>query len=530
MDDGILKNPNWVRAIDLASLQREGTALFRHDGRQIALFATPDGIFACNNRCPHEGYPLREGTLSAGCVLTCNWHNWKFDLKSGANLDRGEGLRTYPVETREGAVWLDMTEQPVEQRRAAVMRSLKDAFEEEDYERLARDLARLAELGNPRDVVYAAIDWSWQRLEYGWTHAYAGMADWLALYDEHEGDREAQLICLLEILAHVAEDCLREEEHPFAEGKHLWNEQAFLAAVEAEDEDNAAAYLRGALSGGLHAADLELALTRAALAHYADFGHSLIYTAKAFELIGRLEPSVEAPLLLSLLRSLIAAQREDLIPEFRDYAPSLAAWGNVKTAPAMQDYAGLNARRALALTAERGGADPVALYRALLGANAQNLLTLDLRLQMRVDQPIADNASWLDVSHGITFANAVRRQCSKFPALWPQGLLQMACFAGRNSGFLDKSVTLDRWYISRPPVFFARAIDEMLDHGRDENIVAVHRLKTIMAARAESAAGPDDEAAQAMVAGMNRFLNSPLRRRHVRRTMRQAMQFVGLGE
>ncbi|HEY2892283.1 MAG TPA: Rieske (2Fe-2S) protein [Dongiaceae bacterium] len=525
-----MKNPSWVRAIDLATLQRENNALFRHDGRQIALFATPDGVFACNNRCPHEGYPLREGTLSGGCVLTCNWHNWKFDLKSGENLDRGEGLRTYPVETCDGAVWLDLTEQPVEQRRTAVMASLKNAFEEEDYERLARDLARLAELGDPRDVVYAAIDWSWQRLEYGWTHAYAGMADWLALYDEQKGNREAQLICLLEALAHLAEDCLREEEHPFTEDKRPWNEQAFLAAIEAEDEDAAVAFLRGGLSGGLHAGDLEQAFTRAALSHYADFGHSLIYTAKAFELIGRLGSSLEAPLLLSLLRSLIAAQREDLIPEFRDYATSLAAWGSAKTAPSMQDYAGLNARRALALTAERGGADPLALYRALLGANAQNLLTLDLRLQMRVDQPIADNASWLDVSHGITFANAVRRQCSKFPALWPQGLLQMACFAGRNSGFLDKSVTLDRWYISRPPVFFTRAVEELLDHGRDENIVAVHRLKTIMAARAESAAGPDDEAAQVMVAGMNRFLNSPLRRRHVRRTMRQAMQFVGRGE
>jgi nitrite reductase/ring-hydroxylating ferredoxin subunit len=530
MDDGIVKNPSWVRAIDLASLQREGRALFRHDGRQIALFATADGIFACNNRCPHEGYPLREGTLSGGCVLTCNWHNWKFDLKSGENLDRGEGLRTYPVELREDAVWLDLTEPPVEQRRAAVMASLKNAFDDEDYERLARDLARLAALGNPRDVVYAAIDWSWQRLEYGWTHAYAGMADWLALYDEHEGNREAQLICLLEIMAHLAEDCLRREEHPFAEGKRPWNEEAFLAAVEAEDEDSAVAFLRGALSNGFHAGDLEQAFTRAALAHYADFGHSLIYTAKAFELIGRLGSSVEAPLLFSLLRSLIAAQREDLIPEFRDYATSLAGWGSGKTAPTIQDYAGLNARRAMALTAERGGADPTALYRALLGANAQNLLTLDLRLQMRVDQPIADNASWLDVSHGITFSNAVRRQCSRFPELWPKGLLQVACFAGRNSGFLDKSVTLDRWYISKPPVFFARAIDELLDHGRDENIVAVHRLKTIMAARAESAARPDDEAAQVMVAGMNRFLNSPLRRRHVRRTMRQAMEFVGLIE
>jgi nitrite reductase/ring-hydroxylating ferredoxin subunit len=530
MDDGIVKNPNWVRAIDLAALQREGRALFRHQGRQIALFATPEGVFACNNRCPHEGYPLREGTLGGGCVLTCNWHNWKFDLRSGENLDRGEGLRTYPVEMRDGAIWLDLTDPPLERRRAKVMASLKAAFDEEDYERIARELARLAELGEPRQVLVDAIGWSYQRLEYGWTHAYAGMADWLALHDEHKGDREAQLICLLEPLAHLAEDCLREDEHPFAADERPWNEESFIAAIEGEDEDGAIAHLRGALTRGLHASDLERALSRAALSHYADFGHSLIYTTKAIELIGRLGASVEEPLLFALVRSLVYAQREDLIPEFRDYATSLAAWGNDKTVPSLQDYAGLNARRALALTAERGGADPVALYRALLGANAQALLTLDLRLQMRVDQPLVENVNWLDVTHGITFANAVRRQCTKFPELWPQGLLQMACFTGRNSGFLDNSVSLDRWFISRPPEFFARAIDQLLDHGRDENIVAVHQLKTIIAARAESAEGPADEAAQLLVAGMNRFLNSPLRRRHVRRTMRQAIQFVGLGE
>src|SRR5258706_9882242 len=167
MEDGIAKNHNWIRAIDLATLERDGRALFRGEGRQIALFTTPDGIFACNNRCPHEGYPLREATLGQGCVLTCNWHNWKFDLKTGANLDRGEGLRTYPVQLRDGGVWLDMTEAPVEVRRAAVMASLKGAFDDEDYERLARDLARLAELGDPRAALTAAIGWSWQRLEYG---------------------------------------------------------------------------------------------------------------------------------------------------------------------------------------------------------------------------------------------------------------------------------------------------------------------------------------------------------------------------
>ena len=134
------------------------------------------------------------------------------------------------------------------------------------------------------------------------------------------------------------------------------------------------------------------------------------------------------------------------------------------------------------------------------------------------------------MTHGITFANAVRRQCTRFPELWPRGLLQMACFSGRNSGFVDPSIPLDRWLISKPRPFFAKAVDALFDHGREENIVAVHLLKTTLAARAEIEACPDDEASRILAAGVNRFLNSPLRRRHVRRTMRQAIKFVGGGE
>ena len=62
--DGGAKNPNWIRAIDVETLERKGRSILRHEGRQIALFATPEGVRACNNRCPHEGYPLSEGTLA----------------------------------------------------------------------------------------------------------------------------------------------------------------------------------------------------------------------------------------------------------------------------------------------------------------------------------------------------------------------------------------------------------------------------------------------------------------------------------
>ncbi len=67
---------NWQMAIEMGELKAKGRAVVRLAGKQVALFTQSDRIFACNNRCPHEGYPLREGTLDEGGVLTCNWHNW----------------------------------------------------------------------------------------------------------------------------------------------------------------------------------------------------------------------------------------------------------------------------------------------------------------------------------------------------------------------------------------------------------------------------------------------------------------------
>ena len=113
-------NRNWHRATPYATLERKGRTVFRKEGRQIAIFRTDDGLFACNNRCPHEGYPLAEGSVSDGCTLTCNWHNWKFDLRNGDNLYGGDRLRVYPVERRDDDVWIDLTEPTFAQKRADI--------------------------------------------------------------------------------------------------------------------------------------------------------------------------------------------------------------------------------------------------------------------------------------------------------------------------------------------------------------------------------------------------------------------------
>jgi hypothetical protein len=285
--------------------------------------------------------------------------------------------------------------------------------------------------------------------------------------------------------------------------------------------------LRGGLDQGLRFADFEPALSQAALAHYNDFGHSLIYVVKCGRLIERLGQRIERPLLLALVRSLVYATREDLIPEFRAYEAALARFGSTLATPLdceVLQRAGINP--ALDLIAAAGGSPPLDLYRALLAVNAERLLTFDLEFDNRSDRPVADNASWLDVTHGITFSNAVRLQCMKFPMLWPAGLLQLACHAGRNLSFTDPNQDLARWRIEDANGFFKTEIAALFDHGIEEEIVAVHRLKTLLAAREEWHAEAGSEAGPLLLAAVNRYLHEPIRGRHPRRTARQAMAFV----
>ena len=328
-------------------------------------------------------------------------------------------------------------------------------------------------------------------MEFGWTHAYAGVADWLALYDENEDDEEKRLACVLEGVAHVADDVLRQPRHRFTDAVRPYEEEAFVAAVEGEDEDAAVAMLRGGLEAGLGFADFEPGLTRAALAHYNDFGHTLIYVTKAGRLIERLGAEVALPLLLSLVRGMMFATREDLIPEFRGYAKALARWGRAKNGmdPTPADWRGLTINKALSRATSSSAVPPSRLYHALLGANAHNLLTFDIAQQDRIRIAIDDNVGWLDFTHGITFANAVREQCTRFPDLWPSALLQMACFSGRNAPYTNGLEDAEEWRVKDVGAFVDEAVEGLFDHGAGEFIVSVHLLKTVMAAREEVACG-----------------------------------------
>lgn len=517
---------DWQRAADLQRLRAQGALAVKLGGRQVALFAAGEDVHACNNRCPHEGYPLAEGSLSADCVLTCHWHNWKFDLRSGANLYGGDGLRIFPTRVVDGAVWIDVADPPPAQRIAALLGGLDAAMDDNDAPRIAREAARLLAAGaGAESLLGHAIVRSHTRLRYGMTHAYAAAEVWLRLHDGLS-DAAERLVCLVEALSHIAFDTLREPEHPYLAAPQRWDEAGFLAAVEAQDEAPASAHLLGAIDAGLGIGALEATLTRAALRHYSDFGHSLIYLVHCIDFAPRLGPQAERALLLAWLRALLFATREDLLPDFRAYAPALAAWPRGATAlgdemPDPLRFVGLGVRETLARTFEAARTcPPDVLAQVLLGAGAEHLRRFDARHAERSDGAVADNIGWLDFTHAITFARAMRRQCRRFPDLWPQGLLQLALFVGRNSAYLgpaDGAASIDADEFDR------RCVARLLDHGLQPQIFSSHLLKTWDATRGIIA----PPAVQASVrAAVDRLFGARLKQRHALRSARQALAFV----
>ena len=78
------------------------------EGRSIALFRVKDQYFALANVCLHRGGPLGEGNLS-GSVVTCPWHGWKFDVRTGSfTIIPTLKVTTYQVREQDGSVLVEI--------------------------------------------------------------------------------------------------------------------------------------------------------------------------------------------------------------------------------------------------------------------------------------------------------------------------------------------------------------------------------------------------------------------------------------
>ena len=65
-------------------------------------------IYAFDNRCPHRGGSIGNGTMKNG-IISCPWHKWKFDSKTGKAIENEiHCLKVYPLEKRNDGVYIKL--------------------------------------------------------------------------------------------------------------------------------------------------------------------------------------------------------------------------------------------------------------------------------------------------------------------------------------------------------------------------------------------------------------------------------------
>jgi len=69
-----------------------------------------EGKFGClDNKCPHQGGPLGEGSIENG-LLRCPWHGWDYDPITGKAPGFDDGVETFPIDIREDGIYVQIAE------------------------------------------------------------------------------------------------------------------------------------------------------------------------------------------------------------------------------------------------------------------------------------------------------------------------------------------------------------------------------------------------------------------------------------
>ena len=420
--------PRAVRAGSAGDLEREGRLLTKVGSFPVLVIWHDGRPYAIEDRCPHLGFPLHQGTVEAGLV-TCHWHHARFDLASGCTLDPwADDAMGFDVVVDGGDVLVSarFEADPVGRLR----RRLRDGLEQGITLVLAKATLGLLETEGPEGIVSTALDFGTTYRDAGWGSgltvlvAMANLLPALAPADRP--------LALVQALAFVSRDTRgrapRFPEPALGDGGHDLDQVAgwYRRFVETRSSDAAERALATVVATGDLAA-AERTMFAATTDHvFIDEGHTLDFTNKAFEAIA-LVGEGQAAVVTSLVRQTCAADRSEEGGEWnhpRDLAalvrraeadlPAALAAGAAGD-PATIDVGKLawtlleddpDVVVAGVLDGIRAGAAPEQLGRALAYAAALRITRFHLN---------NDPGDWNSVHHAFTTANALHQALRRQP-------------------------------------------------------------------------------------------------------------------
>ena len=137
---------------------------------RVAVARTESGFHAVDNACPHQGYGLATGTLD-GELLTCQWHNWKFDVRTGHCVRGEEDVACHAVDVVDSEVRVTVTAPSIAEQRQRLWPSLRRGIDADYPGQIARDSLRLLTTGvSPAEVMWAGLEDTVARTEDGIGH------------------------------------------------------------------------------------------------------------------------------------------------------------------------------------------------------------------------------------------------------------------------------------------------------------------------------------------------------------------------
>lgn len=109
----------WVRVAGVGDLPEGRVKTVTPRSKSICLSHFQGQWAAMDNRCPHQGGPLGEGSIEQGvdgqCWIRCPWHGWDFDPLTGRSPGGHEdtGQQLYPIRIdADGSVCVGLEAEP----------------------------------------------------------------------------------------------------------------------------------------------------------------------------------------------------------------------------------------------------------------------------------------------------------------------------------------------------------------------------------------------------------------------------------
>jgi nitrite reductase/ring-hydroxylating ferredoxin subunit len=455
----------WIRVASLAALQVKGRLTVRATQHVVALFWHNGQVYAVDNRCPHMGFPLDQGTVD-DCILTCHWHHARFDLASGGTFDLwADDVRSFPVLVAQDDIWVDVSA-PGNARERQHKR-LKDGLERNIRLVTAKSVLGLMQDGDQDAAITPfaiGLDYGARNRQNGWSTGQSISTAMMNLVPYLDVDDRPR--ALYTGLTAIARDCAGQPTRfaidplPHVATDLPTLKRWFRQFIEVRDTTGAERCLASVVRAGHPPVAVAELLFAAATDHrYLDVGHVLDFTNKAFEALDWAGWDAAEVTLASLLPTFTGGQRMEETNEWRHPVNLVAiledAFANIPSALAQgQGRSWPVASVWPDLLPTLLGDDPQAISDRLLhaltqGASGEELAqTVVYTAIMRVVQFHISNefGDWNTVHHTFTFANAVHQAMRRSPS--PE--LLRGVWDAAMSVYLDRFLNIPATKVPQP--------------------------------------------------------------------------------